>query len=375
MTVRPASRVRVAVVITELDVGGAERLVISLLRAFRHMPAGPECVLYCLEGPAPLAVEAERVGVPVVNLKARFRFDPRTAWELEAHLLRHSVDLVHAHLPRAGLVAGIAARRLRLPFVYTEHSVREPLTPWVIRLGWRPFGIRPVMVAVSEPAAAVLPAWLGATVIRNGIDEAALHEHACVPGTLKRGLGIPADAPFLLNIAKLRAPKGHEFLLRAMRMIADARPAARLAIAGGEGDAGQRVRDLRRQLGLEEHVRLLGFRNDAAAWLKDADLFVLSSVREGLPIALLEAMALGVPSVVTDVGGCGEAVRHGVDGLIVPPRDPAALADAVLRLLDDPELRGRMGAAAASRAAESFGIEGTARRYLDVYTQALGQAG
>jgi len=371
VTASRSDRLRIAVVITELDAGGAERLLISLLRVFRDMPAGPDCTVYCLEGSAPLAEEIERLGVGVVHLHSRFRFDPRTIAALAHHLHRHPVDVVHAHLPRAGLVAGLVTRRLGLPFVYTEHSVRTPLTQWVARLGWRPFGVRPMTVAVSEPAAAALPSWLEPIVIQNGVDWEGLREHEAQPGASKRELGLPPDAPFLLNVAKLRAAKGQTVLLRAMRTIANALPSAHLAIAGAESDAAQRVKDLRAELGLEQNVRLLGFRRDAVELLSDADVFVLSSLREGLPIALLEAMALGVPSIVTDVGGCAEAIRHEIDGLVVAPGDPDALADAGLRLLRDPELRRRMGQAAAGRASEVFGIDGTARRYVDLYRRVL----
>lgn len=371
MTASRSDPLRVAVVITELDAGGAERLLISLLRVFRDMPAGPECTVYCLEGPAPLAEEIERLGVRVVHLNSRFRFDPRTIAALVRQLHRHPVDVIHAHLPRAGLVAGLVTRRLGLPFVYTEHNVRTPLTQWVARLGWRPLGVRPMTVAVSEPAATALPSWLQPIVILNGVDCEGLRQHGAQPGALKRELGIPPEAPFLLNVAKLKAAKGQTVLLRAMRTIADAIPSAHLAIAGAESDAAQRVKDLRVELRLEQNVRLLGFRSDAVDLLRDADVFVLSSLREGLPIALLEAMALGVPSLVTDVGGCAEAIRHGIDGLVVAPDDPGALADAGLKLLRDPELRRRMGEAAAGRAAEVFGIDGTARRYVDLYRRAV----
>ena len=130
----------------------------------------------------------------------------------------------------------------------------------------------------------------------------------------------------------------------------------------------EEIRRLADELALNGTVVVAGYREDAPAVASVFDLFALPSVHEGLSIALIEAMALGKPAVVSNVGGLPEVVRHGVEGLLVPPADPVALADGIVRLLSDATVRARMGAAAKARAA-SFDIRGAVRRWEEIYRE------
>jgi glycosyltransferase involved in cell wall biosynthesis len=171
------------------------------------------------------------------------------------------------------------------------------------------------------------------------------------------------------NVANFKAAKDHPTLLAAAARVRERVPEVRFVLIG-RGPLEPATRRLAAELGLVGTVVFTGFRTDAHRLLAALDVFALSSTYEGLPIALIEAMALGRPAVVTRVGGVPEVLGDGAQGLLVPPRDPAALADGLLRLLGDPGLRDRMGAAARARAAD-FDIRKAVRRMEQVYAGLL----
>ena len=152
---------------------------------------------------------------------------------------------------------------------------------------------------------------------------------------MRAELGIPEHAPVVGNVANFKAAKDHPTLLQAAARVRERVPEVRFLLIG-QGPLEPETRRLAADLGLDGTVVFTGFRTDAHRLLAALDVFTLSSTYEGLPIALIEAMALGRPAVVTRVGGVPEVLHDGAQGLLVPPRDPAALADGLLRLLGDP---------------------------------------
>jgi len=178
-------------------------------------------------------------------------------------------------------------------------------------------------------------------------------------------LGIPAGAPIVGHVGNFRTLKGHRILLEAAVIVRREFPEARFVLLG-QGPVEAEIRHHAQQLGLNGSVVFAGWREDAPRVVGAFDVFVLPSIYEGLSIALLEAMAQGKPSVVSRVGGLPELIDHEHQGLLVEPGDPAELAQAILRLLRDPQLRSRLGVAARQRAAE-FDIRRTVERIEQVY--------
>jgi len=172
--------------------------------------------------------------------------------------------------------------------------------------------------------------------------------------------------PVAICVASLRAKKGHRHLLEAFGAVSRRVPAARLQLVG-EGPLLGTIEAAIREAGLGRTVELLGYRADAVDLMKRADLFVLSSLEEGMPNALLEAMGTGLPSVVTAVGGNPEIVEEGVTGFLVPPADPAALAERLVTLLTEPDRRRRMGEAARRRFESVFTLPGMIASYENLY--------
>ncbi len=211
-----------------------------------------------------------------------------------------------------------------------------------------------------------------ARLIRNGIDPAGM-----IPGfdraAKKNELG-SAGRPLVVAVSRLHRQKGLKYLLRAVPLIREEVPAVKVVVAGG-GPLESRLTSEVRRLRIGESVALLGERKDVREVLAAADVFVLPSLWEGLPYVLIEAAALGKPIVATDIDGVREVVRSGETGVLVPPRDPGRLAAALILLLRDQDLAGKLGERARRDIPPAFSLERMIREtetlYLDVFRNAI----
>ena len=210
------------------------------------------------------------------------------------------------------------------------------------------------------------------TTIYNGIDPAS-YDHPLSDEQIiefKRSLGLDADSFVIITVARLRIQKGHSILLRAIPQILSAFPEAHFLFAG-EGRHRPQLEQEIQMAGLEHHVHLLGIRYDIPQLLAISDLFVLPSLWEGLPNALLEAAAAGVPAIASRVDGCSELIVDGVTGILVPPGEPEPLAKAVISLLADPQKTAVWGSAAKRHVSAKFSIESNIDSYIYLYERLL----
>jgi glycosyltransferase involved in cell wall biosynthesis len=250
--------------------------------------------------------------------------------------------------------------------VHTKHGQNYPQRRWLVLKNRIASYLSDRVVAVSGDSAHIActveraPA-RKVLVIRNGVDLVEFPERP----RRRANRGFRA-----INVAGLNGAKGQADLLRAVRAVVDVEPSFRLDFVG-DGPLRNELTSLRDELGLAEHVRFLGLRDDVREQLAAADAFVLASVSEGLSISLLEAMAAGLPTIATRVGGNPEVVVHGRTGLLVPPRSPASLAEALLELIRDPERARHMGQAGRRRAEESFDVRRVVNTYEELYLSIL----
>jgi glycosyltransferase involved in cell wall biosynthesis len=229
-----------------------------------------------------------------------------------------------------------------------------------------------VPVSISEEVANTVRAVYGqdihTPVIYNGIPTTRFVSNASQDST-KEEKGI-----VLLHVGRFAPQKNHLLLVEAFALAVKEYPAMKLWLVG-DGPLKPAVEKIIVEIGLERKVLFLGIRDDVPRLLAASDLFVLSSDYEGVPLSVLEAMAAGKPVVATTVGGVPELVEDGVTGFLVPPRDPKVLAQGILRLAKDADLRQRMGKAAQERALERFDISRTAREYEALYLKLLKERG
>jgi glycosyltransferase involved in cell wall biosynthesis len=308
-------------------------------------------------------------GLDLIPLAPATEMDLSAAWRLSRLVKQLKPDLIHAHDPHAVAMAALAlsmsTQLAKPPLVASRrvdfHIKGNALSRWKYRqvdcFVCASDAIRAMLIADGVPPAYVV-------TIHEGIDVG--HVAAAPPADLHADLWLPHHAPVVGNVAALVPHKGQRHLVEAAATVVKQVPDARFVIAG-EGELRASLERQIRERHLEKHVFLAGFRPDILSVHKGFDIFVMSSVTEGLGTSLLDAMACGKPVVATTAGGMPEVVADGETGILVPPRDDAALAAAIIRLLKDAPLRHAMGAAGARRVQEHFSSERMVQDTLDLY--------
>jgi len=374
---RPMSRPRVLQLLATGGTGGAQESVGVLLVHLDRSRFEVEAV--CLaDGRTVHRLRELGIGVTVIPPKD----DESTVRELAAYLRRREIDLLHAHLFRAELLGTRAAQVAGTPVVVaTAHSsrVRSPadiaalaaVTPSIDRL-IAPSGAVAAKVRAEGRGAAEI------TVVPNGVDldRFSPHRSSQEMAEVRASLGIPPGAFLIGVVARLEPEKGHRYLLEALPAIVNAVPDAWLLLVG-EGSQTDALRALAGSLPFAARQRIVfaGFQTDVEAVTQALDLAVLPSLREAQGLALLEAMAARRPVVASAVGGIPETIRDGVDGLLVPPADPDALATAMVRLARDPRLRDRLAASGRRRVVDRFSLAASVRQVEAIYEEELVRAG
>lgn len=368
---------RVALVLTELRPGGMERVVTHLATTLPEMGVLP--VVVCLENRGELAGGLDEAGVEVVALESFRGFDLKAMWRLKKLVASFGVQVVNVHdstsLP---YTAGARLMGGRAPIVFTGHGLlyegfEKP------KLRYRlPAKFVSAVTAVSEPVAerhAVHLGWTGSVdVIPNGVPVIERREDE--RGRIRRELGIDESTTVFLSVGNARPEKGFEDLLESAAALQqqDAGPFCWLVVGKmPETDYCTMLRQKHRQLKLDGVVNFVGFRSDVESFYSAADVLVMPSRSEGLPMVILEAMTAGLPIVATAVGGIPEALEGGA-GLVVPPRRPADLAEALGRVMGDASLRADLGETARRRSAEKYSVQAMTRGYLEVYRRVAGVA-
>lgn len=366
---------RVLTLVDSLRLGGAENVLITLARA--APAAGFTIQVACLApavGPtASMVPVLSAAGVPVRFLDVPKLLHPRAIPAVRDAIRNSGCDLVHAHLEYAATLAAPASWGTGRPVVTSFHQLAASLPPREAlkeRIAVTAAGRGRAVVFVSQASldsyARRYRQHANWTVVPNGVDLSAFRTGT---SALPPELGIPPGVPVVTLVAALRPGKGHASAVTAWPRVLRGAPQARLLFVG----SGDQEPALRRQVeaaGLVDRVAFAGMRTDVADVLRGSTLALLPSESEALPTVLLEAAACGRPVVATSVGGVAEVVLDGETGLLVPPRDPDALAGAVRTLLADPQRRLAFGVAARLRAEQLFGMETWARRLSAVYRKA-----
>lgn len=354
--------------ITKPEIGGAQLHVLELLRYFRrhfevYLAVGHEGFL---------TREARNIGIPVhilPNLIPPIHpvKDLRAIAEATKLLRRIRPHLVHAHSSKAGQIGRIAARLVGIPCVFTAHG-------WAFAEGtsWR-------RKAIAIPSEWLTAGWTSAIITVSESDRRLAERygitrkskvftiHNGVPDVPQRAAPETVGEPIITMVARFDKPKDHCTLLRSLSKI---EVPFRLWLVG-DGPARPRVENMVRALGLHNHTQFLGMSICVADILSKSHIFVLISNWEGFPLAILEAMRAGLPVIASDVGGVREAVVDGETGYLVPPGDTSVLRDRLTRLLQDPELRRRMGTAGRLRYEAYFTLDQMLKRTHLVYEMVL----
>jgi glycosyltransferase involved in cell wall biosynthesis len=301
-------------------------------------------------------------------------FDWRWGREFFRFLRTNRVDVVHAHEFTANTYGALVARLAGVPVIATVHGKSYYLDQLKRRLAYRAASRMATMVAVSEDLKRFLVSNLNmpparVRVVYNGVpDFDSLHSSEVE--RLRKEIDVPCNHKIVGVFGSFYTVKGHTYLLQAIPDIVK-RVGRVTFLFAGRGELEPEIKRQASELGIQEHVRFLGFRNDIPRLLSLLDLFVLPSLSEGLSIAILEAMAAGIPVVATEVGGNPELILNGETGYLVPPMNPSALSIQVAAVLEDDRLRVRLGQASQRRVKDRFSLATMVKQYEQLYRECL----
>jgi len=355
-------KLRVLRAITRLNIGGPAIHAILLTRGLQN-DRFSSVLVTGLEGPREGSMRdlADRHGVQPRIVRELGREvsplnDVRATLAMYRLIREHRPHIVHTHMAKAGTAGRLAARLARVPIIvhtfhgHTFHSYWGPLKSRIFLEIERSLGkVTDRVIAITEAQKADIATYGVAptrkiAVIPLGLEIEPMLTAEQQRGRLRAELGIGDNQPLIGIVARLVPIKAHEVFLKAAATIRAAAPDATFLIIG-DGERRAELEALARELGVDAATRFLGWREDMREVYADLDVVTLCSNNEGSPVALIEALAAARPVVSTRVGGVPNVVHDGESGLLVPPRDPAAFADAVLTLLRDPATAARYGEA------------------------------
>lgn len=351
-----------------------------LIQLAQHLdPARFRLSAACFYGGGPVQQQLESLGVRTHNLNVANEHDPRVIWRARRLIRQLRCDLVHTHLLRADLYGGTAARWAGVPAVVSTAYAIGPYARQQRRRSDRWLDatcakLSTHVIAVSHAVQRDCVERLGIPGDRISVIHTGIEPPAAIPADdaekLRVEWGLAPTQPVIVTVARLSYEKGLDTLLDAATLLRQSRPRARVVIIGdGPDRAAIEIRI--RESNLTDVVLLGGFRSDVWPVYAAANVICMPSHSEGMPNVLLEAMAMARPIVATSVGGIPEAILSGENGLLVPPRDPQAMAAALSCLLDDADLAWRQGAAARSTVVQRFLARDVVARYSILYSSLL----
>ncbi len=361
---------RIAFCITDLDAGGAEWALYHIVTRLDKSLWAPH--VYCLSPPGELVPKLEEHGIPVTCYGAKNPRDLRVFSWLTKELRKFQPVIVQGFLFHGNIVSRIAGYRAGVPIRIAGHRVAEREKKWHLRVDRLTKRFVQHHVCVSDGVADFVTTKLklkpeAVSVIHNGIDP---NQKADSPNRLRGELGLDPKTEIILAVGRLHEQKGFHFLLEAFAEVAANWPLVHLVIAG-EGPERQNLEAQVRSLGLEQRVTLAGYRCDVPELMAEADLFVLSSIWEGMPNVVLQAMLSGVPVIATSVEGVAELIQDGQTGRIIKPADSNELRKAMEELLADLALRLQLANCAQHIVVNEFTIDEMVQGYGSLYQNLL----
>jgi glycosyltransferase involved in cell wall biosynthesis len=356
---------------TEKTWRGGEQQTFNLLKDLKERKISSH--LIC-QPCSPLGEKAKKAQIKTFPIAMRGEADPLACFRIRILINRFRYDILHSHTSHAHTLAffssiGTNVNRLvtrRVDFSIFRHSFLKLsgikyryMADFYIAISHK---IKDVLVNDGIPAGRIF-------VVHSGINPNRFDD-ACKDYLIAE-FNIKSSEQIVINVAHLAGHKGQRYLVQAIPLVLAKIPKARFFIVGG-GELMDELRTLAASLGLKQELIFTGFRRDVGAFYQIADLFVMSSVQEGLGTAVLDALALGKPVVATKSGGIPEIIKNEDSGLLVPPADPKALSEGIIRMLTDDELAKRVARTGKSVVKQKFTIDTMVNRNIDVYHEILG---
>jgi len=356
---------------THMNIGGIANYILGLSAAMEKR--GINCIVASSGGNLEGELEKNGISHRWINIDTKFEFAPKvisSALRLSGIVKNEGVDIIHAHSRVSQVAAKIVSKITGVPYITTCHGyfkkrMRKIFDTWGIKI-----------IAISDAVKEHLIKDLGVKEDRIELIYSGVDISRFSPGlapeeilSVKNELGL-GKGPIIGTIGRLSPVKGHRFLVEAMRHILSKRPDAE-AIIIGDGTEKRCLESMVASFGGQSAVHFISSNLDTRKFLSVMDIFVFPSVKEGLGIALLEALAAGKACVASDVGGIGDIIKDGESGILVPSMSSHAISEAVIKLVDDSALRNNLGAAGRRVARERFSIDMMADKAVGLYQSVI----
>ncbi|RMD92641.1 MAG: glycosyltransferase [Calditrichaeota bacterium] len=375
-------KINVLQVVNGLAIGGGELKLLELVRNLKEKRSSKYRVVICSVGQGgPLFDEFKKLGVKIYIIEKKHKFDFTQILKLYQIIKSENIHLVQTTLFYADIIGTLAAKLARVRPIISWETVSHPSDShehrWFHKISYQIcMAWVDKIVAVSEAVKYFLIHQRGIApdkivTIHYGIDLAQFNNlNGFIDYKKRLELGFKKNDIVLGTVARLTHQKGHQYLIEAAPSILKIFPNVHFVFAG-DGPLRKNLEEKTDQLGVRQNVHFLGFRNDVKDLLYTFDLFILPSLFEGLPNVILEAMATSRPVVATAVDGTPELVQHNKTGLLVPPKSPDALGEAILKLLQQPDRGKKMGYLGRQLVEKQFSFEQQFRRFEELYDAEL----
>jgi glycosyltransferase involved in cell wall biosynthesis len=366
--------VRVAHFISSLGIFGAENVLLSLAQ-YRHQKNLPVFVIgieHRSQAGQVLMQKAQALGIPTCSLKSSSRFDLKLIHNLRKSLQDNHIEVLHTHNYKSTLIGWLAARPLNIALVATVHgytdmngkvSLYEALDRFVLRISFDQVAVVQEKLLSDMPAAKRV-------VIRNGIDIKKFARSKEEGQRIRQQYHIHEDDFVIGSVGRLSPEKNQKFLLETAALIMKQNPKVKVLLVG-DGSERKNLEALCKKLHIESNVVLTGIAEDVASMYQAMDVFVLSSLTEGIPLTILEAMASRVAVVATRVGGIPQIVHDKENGLLVDSQDVTALKAKIEWLMQNPQQRQTLAKAGAVFVEQKCSLGNMGRQYEQVYESAI----
>lgn len=349
--------------------GGAETIVLELCRKLSEKSFYP---IVGLLNDGWLNQELLKHGIETVIIKNRYPYDPFCLLQLIKIIRMRNVDIIHSHEFMMNVYGAIASILTNKPIITTIHGKNYYWEKWRRRLAYRFMGnFATRVIAVSEDLKNFVAERTGISrnkisVIYNGIDLNKYNvKNSCDVLKIKKELML--NSVVIGSVGNIYPVKGYLYLIQAAGKVIKRIPDITFLIIGKKTPYFDELKKIVDDLGINDHIKFLGFRSDIPELLALFDIYVSSSLSEGLSLSILQAMAAGKPVIATDVGGNQEIIRHGESGILIPPRNSEMLADSILILLENKTLASKLGLAARKVVEEKFSINCMIDNYIKLY--------
>lgn len=375
-----SKKIKVLHLIKSLGRGGAEKLIPETAKIHDQHRFEFHCI-YFFHQPDYIVDELEDAGIqvhliPSGNLSLFFQVK-----KIRQYIHQHKIDIIHSHLPWAGILGRLVGRKLEIPIIYTEHNTWDrynKFSYWGNRLTFKK---QDVAIAVSNEVALSMElnllfdpikphARLRVKTIPNGVNTQLFQRNKEAGIAIRKDVGIPLDAFVIGKVAVFRDQKRLWLWITIALEIIKQAPQTHFLLVG-DGDWRERIVDLIQKSGKSAHFHMVGVQKDVVPYLSSMDVYMSSSEIEGLPVAMLEGMACGLPVVATNAGGIAEVVQDGVEGYLCAVENWQDLTALALRLIQNPKLHSEMANAARRRVEEEFSMDRMVQQLEQVYHQVL----